>query len=82
MGYLLRIILLFAVDDIDKRAVFQIDLILFYVLADGVACLLVGILNSLHTPLGKAVAVVAGVHVHVAAERSACHILGGLTEGT
>lgn len=38
-----------AVDDIDKRTVFQVDLVLLDVLADGVARLLVGILNSLHS---------------------------------
>lgn len=82
MDYLLCIIFLLAVDDIDKRAVFQIDLVLLDVLADGVAGLLVGILNSLHTPLGQTVPVTTGVHAHIAVERSAGYILGGLTEGT
>ena len=69
MGYLLRIILLLTVDDIDKRAVFQIDLVLLYVLADGVACLLVGVLNSLLNQLGNAVDIAAGVPYLVADAR-------------
>jgi hypothetical protein len=79
-GYLLCISFFLAVDDIDKRTVFQVDLVLLDVLADGVAGLLVGILNSLHSPLSKAVAITAGIHVHVAVERSACHIFGGFPE--
>ena len=69
-----------SVHQIHKRPVFQLHLVFLDSLADGVTRFLVGIVHRLHTPLGEAVTVSAGIHVHAARHGTARHILACLAE--